>query len=226
MKTKKRNKRYLEHKCIRAQEHKPSTLFHFFSYALLSCALLFFSGCNSGQRIAELQTKVNNLTSENNELKSEIEQKNADNEELEKRLVVLQNLPDDVKGINLYHIVDVKIQNYSGLFEKNDDGGFDSLIVRVQPIDSYGDIIKAAGSVDVELWNLNKPETQALIGKWHVGVKELKEEWVSAWGITNYRLSFDISDKIEKFDEPLTIKMNFTDFLSGRVFQAQKVVEP
>ena len=199
---------------------------YFCSYALLSCALVFFSGCDSGKQVAQLRTEINNLTSENNELKSEIEQKNADNNDLEKRIVVLQDLPDDVKGINLYEIVDVKIQNFSGFFDENNDGKFDTLVVRVQPFDNYGDVIKAAGSVDIELWNLNRPENQALIGKWHVGVDELKKDWVSAWGITNYRLAFDITGKIENFDETFTIKMDFTDYLSGKVFQAQKVIEP
>jgi outer membrane murein-binding lipoprotein Lpp len=223
---KSRNREHLKQKSRRTQEHESYALVQLCSCAILSCAVLVFSGCNSGQRIAALQTKIKNLTSENDELNAQLDQLDTDNKELEKRIVVLQDLPDDVKGINLYDLVDVKIQNYSDLFDENDDGRLDTLIVRVQPIDSYGDIIKAAGNVDVELWNLNKPENQALIGKWHVGVKELKEDWVSAWGITNYRLSFDITDKIAKFDEPLTIKMNFTGYLSGRVFQAQKVIEP
>ena len=175
--------------------------------------------------MTKLQTKLDNLSKENTNLKNQIEQVNTENEELKKRISILQDLPNDVKGVNLYQLENVKIQNYSGLYDQNDDGKFDTLIVRIQPIDNYGDIIKAAGSVQVELWNLNKPENQALIGKWQVDVEELKKDW-NEMLVTNYRLSLDVEGKIENFLQPLTIKMNFTDYLSGKVFQAQKVIEP
>ncbi len=242
---KNRNKRLLEHKCKRTEKHKPFALLNMsrassprinstgfqppnvnlYICALLSFSLLLFSGCNSGEQYTKLHTKIDNLSEENNMLKSQIADANSEIEELKKRIVVLQDLPDDVKGTNLYHLENVVIQNYSGLFGENKDGEPNTLIVRLQPIDSHGDIIKAAGSVDVELWNLNKPENQSLIGKWHVGVEELKKDW-NNFIITDYKLSFDISGKIKKFDQPLTIKMNFTDYLSGKVFQQQKVIEP
>ena len=42
----------------------------------------------------------------------------------------------------------------------------------------------------------------------------------------NYRLTFDITDKVTSFDEPLTVKVTFTDYLSGKVFKKQKVINP
>ena len=192
---------------------------------LISLSLFLLSGCDSGKQTDELKTKIGNLTAENATLTSRLEGVNTENEELKKQISVLQKLPDDVKGANLYQLEDVKISGYSSLYDENDDGKFDTLVVRIQPIDNYGDIVKATGNVTVELWNLNKSEQQALIGKWLVTVEELKKDW-NNFIITNYRLSFDISEKIKQFDEPLTIKMNFTDYLSGKIFQAQKVIEP
>jgi outer membrane murein-binding lipoprotein Lpp len=220
-----RNKHIFEYRRAKAQEHKPYVRISLCTYAVCSLALLLFSGCNSGQRTAELKTKIENLSEENTKLTIQVEQAKIENEELKKRVTVLQDLPDDVKGINLYQLENVNIQNYSGLFDENNDGKIDTLIVRIQPIDNDGDIIKASGSVIVELWDLNKPENQARIGNWPVGVEELKKDW-NSFLITNYNLRFDVSGKIDKFDEPLTIKMNFTDYLSGKVFQAQKVIEP
>ena len=152
-------------------------------------------------------------------------QTNSENEQLKKQISVLQKLPDNVKGENLYKLENVKIHNYSALYDENKDGKLDTLIVRIQPVDNHGDTIKAAGNVEIELWNLNKPEGQAQIGKWQVGLEELKKTWNNTL-VANYRLTFDISGKIDKLVEPLTLKMIFTDYLTGKTFQGQKVIEP
>jgi hypothetical protein len=43
---------------------------------------------------------------------------------------------------------------------------------------------------------------------------------------SNYRLIFDMKGKIEKFDQPLTLTVTFTDYLSGKTFSEQKVIKP
>jgi outer membrane murein-binding lipoprotein Lpp len=187
--------------------------------------LFLLSGCSSANKINKLKGEVDSLIDENAKLKNNIEQLTSENEQLKKQNSILQSLPDNAKGVNLYKLENVKLNSYSGLFDENNDGKLDTLIVRLQPIDNFGDITKVSASVEVELWNLNKPENQALIGKWNVGTDELKKKWVSML-MTNYRLSFDISGKIDKLTEPLTLKVTFTDYLSGRVFNVQKVIEP
>jgi cell division protein FtsB len=187
--------------------------------------LFFSSGCNSGKSENKLRLQVKSLTDENAKLTNQVEKLTSENEQLQKQNTVLQDLPDSVKGVNLYKLETVKISSYSGLFDENNKGKPDTLVVLIQPIDNYGDIIKAAGSVEVELWDLNKPQNQALIGKWHVSPEELKKDWVSFLA-TDYRLSFDIAGKIDKLTEPLTLKVTFTDYLSGKVFYAQKVIQP
>jgi outer membrane murein-binding lipoprotein Lpp len=193
------------------------------SVVLLS--ILFLSGCNSQNEINKYKTRLDDLNKEKAQLTNQIEQTQSENEQLKKQVSELQKLPDNVKGINLYQLESVKIHNYSSLYDENKDGKLDTLVIRIQPMDNFGDLIKAAGSVEIELWNLNKPENQAQIGKWQAGPEELKKAWNNIL-VTNYRLNFDISEKISKFDEPLTIKMTFTDYLSGKVFHGQKVIEP
>jgi hypothetical protein len=83
-----------------------------------------------------------------------------------------------------------------------------------------------AGSVDVQLWDLNKKGSEALLGQWQVKRSELKKLWFATLITINYRLTFDVGDKVEKFDEPLTVKVTFTDYLTGKVFKEQKVIKP
>ncbi|MBN1973631.1 MAG: hypothetical protein JW787_08320 [Sedimentisphaerales bacterium] len=193
--------------------------------ASLFLFLSILSGCNSGNESRQFRAQIDNLTKDNVQLTSQIEQINSENEQLKKQIAVLQKLPDNVKGENLYQLENVKIHNYSSFYDENKDGKLDTLIVRIQPIDKYGDQIKAAGSVEVELWNLNKQENQAQIGKWLVSSEELKKSWNDTL-VTNYRLSFDISGKIDKLVDPLTLKIIFTDYLTGKTFHVQKVIEP
>ncbi len=187
--------------------------------------ILFSFGCNSNNEIKKLKTQINNLNEKNAQLTKQVEQVNSEKKQLESQIYTLQKLPENAKGENLYKLENVKIHNYSTLYDENKDGKIDTLIVRIQPVDNFGDVIKAAGSVEVELWNLNKPEGQAKIGSWIVGPEELKKTWNDTL-VANYRLSFDVSGKIDKFDEPLTLKITFTDYLTGKVFKEQKVLKP
>ncbi|MBN2588287.1 MAG: hypothetical protein JXA96_00360 [Sedimentisphaerales bacterium] len=220
-----RIKQTLEHKQIRARELKIYTSAKLCIFVFCSFVLFFFSGCNSGNEYAKLKTQIKNLNKENTQLTKQVEQISDENKQLKSQISVLQELPENVKGENLYQLVNVKIHNYSTLYDENKDEKLDTLIVRIQPIDNYGDVIKAAGSIEVELWNLNKPEGQAQIGTWQVNPEELKKTWNSTL-IKNFRLKFDISEKIEKFEEPLTLKIIFTDYLTGKIFREQKVIKP
>ncbi len=214
-----------EHKHTGARELKIYTNVKLCIFVFCSFALFFFSGCNANKEIAKLKTQISDLNEENTVLTKQIEQANAESKQLKSQIATLQKLPDNAKGENLYKLENVKIHNYSALYDENKDGKIDTLIVRIQPYDNFGDLIKAAGSVEVELWNLSKPEGQAKIGAWKVSSEELKKTWNDTL-VTNYRLSFDITGKIDKFDEPLTLKFTFTDYLTGKVFKEQKVLEP
>ena len=80
--------------------------------------------------------------------------------------------------------------------------------------------------MDVQLWDLNKDNGQALLSQWQVKPDELKELWFASIVSVNYRLTFDIADKITEFEEPLTVKVTFTDYLTGKVFKDQRVIKP
>jgi len=80
--------------------------------------------------------------------------------------------------------------------------------------------------VEVQLWDLSKSDSQALLGQWHVKADELKQNWFSTLIKGNYRLMFDVADKVENFEEPLTVKATFTDYLTGKVFKEQRVIKP
>jgi len=206
--------------------------FGFVLALLCSCALMHsIAGCESaGSRETPLSEQIENLRQEKFQLTRQLEQSQTENEQLKKRLNVLLGLPDGVKPENIYRLQRVKIGRFTNLYDKDKDGTKEKLIVYIQPIDEDGDIIKAAGAVDVQLWDLNLPQAnQALLGQWHVEANELRKLWFATLITINYRLAFDIADKIDKFESAaggLTVKVTFTDHLTGRVFKEQKVIKP
>jgi cell division protein FtsB len=217
-----------EVRCQRTEIRCQKSEVRFFCFlSSVLCLLSFIVGCENANSIkTPLVEQIGNLTEQKTQLENQLEQTRAENKQLKKQMHVLSGLPEQVKGENLYRLGKIVIGGYTGFFDKDKDGEKEKLIVYIQPIDEEGDIIKASGTVDVQLWDLNKEEGQALLGQWHVEPGELKKLWFATLITINYRLTFDIADKVKSFDEPLTVKVTFTDYLSGKVFKEQKVIKP
>ena len=160
------------------------------------------------------------------ELTGQLEQSRIETEQIKAQVKTLAALPQD-KSENLFYALSaVKISRFTGFYDKNEDGRRDKLIVYVQPVDQAGDAIKAAGIVSIQLWNLNQPNGQALVGQWQVLPAELYKLWFNTLTSTAYRLTFDVATTPEMLAQPLTVKTTFTDYLTGQVFPDQFVIPP
>jgi outer membrane murein-binding lipoprotein Lpp len=205
-----------------------SRSFEFIAVLLYFCALAaLLAGCESAP-ITEnpLTEKVDKLSQEKRELMSHIEHIEARNKNLQKQITTLHSLEDDVKLKDLCDLQSVRITKYTNLFDKDKDGKKETLIVYIQPVDQDGDIIKAPADVHVQLLDLDKDKDPALLGKWHITPNKLRKLWFNAMLKTHYRLTFDVSDKVEDPDKPLTVMVTFTDYLTGKVFEEQKLIKP
>ena len=212
-------KRCVSHKCISQR-----TLLHLYTCAAV---LLLAAGCetNGGPKPATPAEQIQALRQEKRQLQNQLEQSKSQNQQLKKQVQVISGLPEG-KFEGLYELKKIKLTRYTNLYDKDKDGRKEKLIVYIQPIDTENNKIKAGGTVDVQLWDLNKKGDEALLGEWHVGPDELKKLWFDTLLFINYRLAFDVADIVESFDEPLTVKVTFTDYLSGKVFKEQKAIKP
>jgi len=203
----------------------------YFSFFCSLCAVLCFSlciaGCDDAYTESPLQERLDTLTVQHAQLESQLALCKSENEQMQKQIHTLSGLPEQLRGENIYSIQNVVIGKYTGFFDKDKDGIKEKLIVYIEPMDEQGDIIKAAAEVEVELWDLSKTDGNALLAKWPtVKPDELKNLWFASVVKVNYRLTYDITDKVESLDEPLTVKVTFTDYVSGKVFKKQKVINP
>jgi len=189
------------------------------------CLLVLAAGCENASRpTPALAIQIERLSREKIQLQNQLEQSKTENELLKKQIETLAALPKNQR--ELWSVQRIEIGRLSGLHDENKDGQKEKLIVYVQPIDQDGDTVKSPGAVDVQLWDLNKKGGQALVAEWHIGPAELKKLWLTALLAGNYKLMFDVADKAGLFKEPLTVKVAFTDYLTGKTFQEQKVIKP
>ena len=186
-----------------------------FFAAVIIC---FFGGCESPQEGTSVVDEMEVLRAENAQLSEALAQSRE-------QIQVLSGLGAEVRLENVYDLHAVKLARFTNLYDKDNDGKKEKLIVYLKPEDEDGDAVKASGTVDVELWDLGRGEEEALVGKWHVDAQSLKQQWLAAMVTTGYRLIFDVGELVEG-DEELVVKMVFTDYLSGKVFREQKVIKP
>jgi outer membrane murein-binding lipoprotein Lpp len=198
-----------------------------YALAALLVSLLMVAGCGSNQYKKNIEGKNAQLEKDNSELKKQIESVRSQNVMLENQVQTLAELSPETRIEGLYELKSVKLTRYTDFYDKDKNGTKEKLIVYVQPMDSKGDIIKAAGRAEVELWDLNTGSEQgALLKKWQVGADELKGMWFSTIAGASYRLVYDINEIVTSFDKPYTVKMSFTDYVSGKVFTDQYVIKP
>lgn len=195
---------------------------------LCFCTLMqFTAGCQSTEiRKNPLAEQVDTLRNDKRQLTRQIEQLESQNKNLKKQINALHGFADDIKIKEIYDVKRIKVTKYTNILDKDKNGTRETLIVYLQPIDQDGDIIKAAGTVDVRLLDLDKDKDPVLLRKWHLTPAQLRKLWFNALMKTHYRMTFDVSDKVENYDKPLTVTVTFTDYLSGKVFEEQRLIKP
>lgn len=185
------------------------------------------AGCNEAQKQPDpVAERLASLEQQNAQQAAEIEGLKGANASLRRNLEVLSGLPDKTSLEDLCRLESVSLTRYTGFYDKDEDGVKEALIVYVQPVDQQGDVVKAPGAVEISLWDLSQEPDGARLGQWRVGPKDLQKLWFSTLMRTNYRLVFDAPAGAAKTDKPLTVKITFTDCLTGQVFDNQCAIEP
>ena len=190
--------------------------------ALAICALVL--GCDRGTE-KNLFSQVKLLAEEKTELKLQVEKLQGENEELTKRVKTLSALGPEVRLEVLGRLESIGISTRSGLYDKDKDGTKETLIVYVRTIDDAGDAIKAVGSVEVQLWDL-EAQDNARLARWRIKPEELKRLWSSTVMTSYFRLTFDVSELLRDNEKELTVKVTFTDYITGNILRKQRVIQP
>ena len=193
--------------------------------AAVSAVLLVVSGCDNGAR-PSLRNDFEELSRERTELKRRVEQLEGENKELTGRVTQLAVMSPEAKLEALPDLVRIELGRRTGVLDSDKDGRKDKLVVYVRPYDKTADTIKAAGSIRVQLWDLNADTDGAQLGQWEIGGAQLKQYWAGTFLTNYYRLTFDVGELLVGHEGELTLNVSFTDYITGKVLTAQKVLKP
>ena len=192
---------------------------------LTICTLAAVAGCDNADNVRKTMLEQNKeLHLKNDELSLQAEQLEAEKKTLKQQIKVLSGLDADIRLANLTRVEKIEIAGRTNFYDKDGDGTKEKLIVYIKPIDETGDVIKASGTFDIQLWDLDQPADQAQLGQWQIEADQLKKLWASTLMGRAYRLSFDEAEKAGEDNQALTVKVTFTEYLTGKIFKAQKVI--
>ena len=196
--------------------------------ALATAALVpcLAAGCGVGSaRKDAREIKVQQIAREKTELMRDLQQARAENEQLAEQIQALSAIPGE-KRVNPYKLTSIQITKYSNFYDKDDDGLREKFIVYFTPLDLQGDAFKAAGTANVQLWNLDNLNGQALIHEWQIEPEELRDMWFDTLVSASYRLVLETPAQLDILADPLTVKVTFTDYLTGEIFRDQQAIDP
>ena len=204
-----------------------------FFVPLCLCGFLFFAGCQEKAKTPKSKGSkplVGVKSAEQSEvtIKRENEELKAENKQLKEQLETLMGIDKPARLEAISAVSSIELTNRCGIYDKdsNDTGKKKTLVVYLRPIDDMGDCFKAAGAVKIELWNLNAKPAEALLSSWEIEPEKLKKRWSGSLLTSYYKLQFDVSSILGSKEKELTLKAEFTDYLTGKILRAQRVVKP
>lgn len=193
----------------------------------------FVAGCSVAATFLTIlvgceQTRVLELRQENDKLKETIARKDHDLvaqqqtiHGLHEQLRVARAFkPEDMQKI--FYPERLVIDSLSGGENYDDRPGDDGVTVYLKPIDRDGDVIKVAGDIRIELFDLSRPSDN-LIGKVEVPVEQVSRMWYGK--LMTYHYTVRVPWQRPPANPEVTVRATFADYLTQRVLTAQTVVK-
>ena len=166
---------------VRASRH----LLLRFAACLALLAAMLSGGCvtqtqyqEARDELSSAQQKVAELQAANERLMSQIRRQD---EQIISLMALGPKRLDD-----LFHVKSVSIgRNTSGVNTKSgstdDKSGNDAVRVYITPLDQDGSVIKAAGTVKIQLYDLAAPPNENLVGDCNYPLDEVRKQWASGF---------------------------------------------
>lgn len=136
-------------------------------------------------RLRGRETKITRLERELATLQNELQASQREIGDLRKNLAATSDAAAQSPLLSeqartTFRINSVEITSLlSGGLDRDDTPGDEILSVLLAPVDSSGEVLRADGSIEMNVYDLTKPTPQQLIGSWVFDVESTRELWHS-----------------------------------------------
>jgi len=144
-------------------------------------------------------------------------------EQLNRQLTLARGLSDDdLKKI--FYPERLEIDRLSGGADYDGRPGDDGVTVHLRPIDRDGDVIKVAGDIRIQLFDLAAPPDRNLIGEYTISADQVGKLWHGRLLTGHYTVKCPWPGPPPENPE-ITIRAVFVDYFTRRVVSAQAVCQ-
>jgi hypothetical protein len=183
---------------------------------------LWTVGCVSTTEIG-LRNEIIGLREQLRQKDNELVAQRASLDEVARQLAVARSISeDDLKRV--FYPERLVIDKLSGGADYDGKPGDDGVTVYLKPVDPAGDVIKVAGDIRIQLYDLAAPPGKNLIGEYVVPVDQVGKLWQGKLWTNHYTIRCPWPAAPPEHSE-ITIRATFVDYLTKRVVSAQSTCQ-
>jgi hypothetical protein len=183
------------------------------------------TGCTpqDGARELELRNQRDAAVRRAGQLTEQVETLSTELRHKDRQIATLRGL-EGVDVEKLYTTRRIELGRFTGGIDTDGKPGHDAIRVFLTPIDREESPLKRAGSVTVQLYDLAADEDATLLAEFDYPPDKAGKHFAS--GLMVYHYSFDCPLPGDRplDNDKLTVRVTFTELLTGRTVDAQKVV--
>ncbi len=190
-------------------------------FSLTLCAAMLLAGMpGCGQnKVAQLRSKLQSSESQLEKSTTLLANRETTISELRKQLIAAQGL-DPKRWERAYRPTDLRIASLSGGADYDGKPGDDGVTVYLQPLDRDGDVIKVAGEIRVQLYDLAAQPGRQLIAEYRIPADKSGDAWYGKLMTQHFTIKCPWPSAPPLHTE-ITIYAVFIDNLTNYVVTAQ-----
>ncbi len=193
-------------------------------------SLVLIPGCVTSGNVEPLETRLrrqedraNQLQSNLDEARSQLSAARSEANALRSQLTERGQktiLPE--QAAVLFRATGIKFSGLmTGGLDRDGAPGDELLNVVLAPHDSEGDVVKLPGRIQLDVFDLSRPDNDRLIGRWEFTVDESRQHWNRTWFGSGYHFNLPWQQLPESNELLLHARLTTTD---GRVFNASTTI--
>jgi len=186
-------------------------------------------GCNGNKASLEDTSRLTRIQELEDQLAEKTRLLARRDEQLREQAEIVQQLRhlDGARKLDaLIHVDRIEIERFSSGYDDNGDGVDDGVRVHLRLFDQHGGVMRATGSVKVKLLDLAAPPGQRDVGRMELNPQQLDALWFGRFLTSHFTIKVPWPAGVSSpKHRRITTVVVFTDLLSGRSFDAQRVVE-